>query len=271
MSELLFVKFGGSLLTDKSREGSLREDTVKRIALEIKQSVDLCPNLKLLIAHGGGSFAHFAAERWNTTAGYTTPDSWRGFAETRAGCGRLNQIVVDIFMETGLTPVALQPSASGVCSDGHIVHLDMFPIKFLLERGQMPIVYGDPMIDKVKGFTTVSTEKIFSYLVPKLRPDRIVLLGETNGVFTSDPFKNPNAKIISTITPANIGQIVDALGGSKGADVTGGMLAKVNHMVELVSRFENLRVQIASGLEPGSTLQAIAGNLTGGTTIARHQ
>ena len=58
------------------------------------------------------------------------------------------------------------------------------------------------------------------------------------------------------------------LTGADGYDVTGGMLSKVESMVELVEAHPSLDVGVISGLEPDQVYAALTGQpLTGGTVI----
>ena len=58
--------------------------------------------------------------------------------------------------------------------------------------------------------------------------------------------------MIDEITPATLPLLTEALGGSRGVDVTGGMVAKVSQMVALVRATPSLAcVQVISGLTPG--------------------
>ncbi len=55
-----------------------------------------------------------------------------------------------------------------------------------------------------------------------------------------------------SITPRTAPALLEALGGSRGVDVTGGMSAKVLEMLRLVETVPGLReVHMISGLVPG--------------------
>ena len=51
---LIFLKLGGSLITNKNIPFSARKDTLRRLAAEISEALDTNPELKLLIGHGSG-------------------------------------------------------------------------------------------------------------------------------------------------------------------------------------------------------------------------
>ena len=109
-----------------------------------------------------------------------------------------------------------------------------------------------------------------AYLVPELRPARILLFGETPGVLKSgtDP-GGPGGAVVPRITPDTFETVLDSLGGSRGPDVTGGMFTKVHQMLELVRSQSELNVHILSGLEPGLLTRVLVDpGLSVGTRIA---
>ncbi|MCD6522906.1 MAG: haloacid dehalogenase-like hydrolase [Candidatus Diapherotrites archaeon] len=267
MSELVLLKLGGSLITDKTKPETARVDVIRRIAQEIKRALTKRGDIKLIIGHGGGSFPHYPAKRYRVNEGIINKDSWRGFAETRAAASKLNQIVTEIFLEEGLDVVSLQPSSSVLCENGVIVHMDLRQIKFLIDRHQIPVTYGDAVLDREKGCTIVSTEALFDYIARKLFPDRIILAGEVEGVYDSDPHKNPNAKLIPEITNKNFEKIKKMLTGSHGYDVTGGMATKIESMYNLLHILPSMKVQIISGKIPGVIEKAIVGREHIGTIM----
>ncbi len=110
--ELVFLKLGGSLLTDKTQPQALRPQVLRRLAVEIAEALAERPHLRLLIGHGSGSFGHVAGRKYNTRAGVTSPEGWRGYAETARAAALLNRHVMDALWEAGVPALALQPSAA---------------------------------------------------------------------------------------------------------------------------------------------------------------
>jgi isopentenyl phosphate kinase len=252
VAELIFLKLGGSLLTDKARPRSLRAEVLSRLAAEIAAALAFRPGLRLLIGQGGGSFAHTVANQYGTRAGVASAEDWRGYAATARAAAELNRIVVEALADAGVPVLPVQPSASAACRDGELSLLDERPIRTALANDLVPLVYGDVALDEVRGGTIVSTEQIFRWLAPRLCPDRILLVGEVAGVLTADPAHgSPQGEVVPEITPASLQRLGRALGGARGVDVTGGMFAKVSEMVSLLEATPSLvSVQILSGLVP---------------------
>lgn len=268
MSERVLLKLGGSLITDKTREQAPRLDVIRRLAQEMRQALDARSDLQLLVGHGSGSYGHFVGRRYRTREGIVSDKSWRGYAETGTVAARLNRLVADVLWEAGLPVLSVQPSASAVCRDGELERLEVRPIVTALENGLLPLVHGDVALDEVRGCTIVSTEEILSYLAGLLHPQRIILVGEVDGVYDRDPLCDPTAQPIAEISPANYAHVKQWLGDSHGVDVTGGMFSKVQEMVALAQRVPGLLVHLITGQEPGRVRRVLlAPDVAGGTRI----
>ena len=275
---LVFVKLGGSVITDKTKPETARPQVISRLAEEIAVALSARPDLRLVLGHGSGSFGHSVALRHGTHLGVHSPAGWRGFAEVAAVAARLNRLVADALLAAGVPAWSIQPSASAGCRDGELLSLDTNAIEEALAHGLVPLLYGDVALDEIRGGTIISTEQIFAYLAHRLpvpvwhgtdQPARLIMVGQVDGVFDSDPLRDPAAQLIPEITGQNWAQIRTLLGGSHAADVTGGMLTKVEAMVLLVRELPGLTVHLLSGLRPGaleSTLRDPT-SANGGTVI----
>jgi isopentenyl phosphate kinase len=248
---VLFVKLGGSLITDKHRAYTAHPEVIARLAGEVKEAQAADPALKLLIGHGSGSFGHWAAEPYGTRQGVQTAREWRGYAQVAAAAARLNHIVTDAFLTAGVPVLSVQPSASARCRAGALHHLDAHPITQALAHGLTPLIYGDVALDDVWGGTIVSTEDLFVHLVDVLTPAHILLLGEVEGVLDA------GGRVIDRITLAQLPTLRRLLGGSEGVDVTGGMADKVERMAGVVGRHPQTEVHIFSGRAAGSLRRAL--------------
>lgn len=252
--ELVFLKLGGSLLTDKTAVEALRPDVLERLASEIRLALASDQHLRLVLGHGSGSFGHVAAARFDTRSGVNTSEEWLGYAEVSDAAARLNRAVCRALLDAGLPAVSLQPSASARCQDGRIIELAVKPLSAALEAGLLPVIYGDVALDAVRGGTIISTEEIMSYLAHSLKPSRLLLAGETDGVLDQE------GQAIAEVSDQSLATLATALGGSRGTDVTGGMASKVHGMLDLVKAIDGLTVRVFSGLRPGNVREALVGD-----------
>ncbi len=260
MNTLIFLKLGGSLITDKHTPHTALPGVLARLAQEIATARADRPQLQLVLGHGSGSFGHTAARRHGTRAGVHQPAQWQGFAEVWREAHALNQIVIESMADAGLPVIAFPPSAGVLASDGQVQTWDLAPLRAALAAGLLPVINGDTVFDTVRGGTILSTEELFLHLARSLRPQRILLAGIEEGVW--EDFPNCT-RLIKQIDPANYSEIEHALGGSAAVDVTGGMLAKVRTMLNLAIEQPSLQVEIFSGQKPSLLGQALRGSPVG--------
>ncbi len=261
---LVFVKLGGSLITEKNAPYTINYQAITRIVKELKEAIDNDHHLQLLIGHGGGSFPHPVAQSFKTAEGFIQDTSIRGFALCQNAASTLNRILVDLMVDYAINAVSIQPSACCVATDGKIADFFTTPIANSLEHGLIPVVFGDCVFDTVKGCSIVSTEQIFSYLSSALQPSRVLILGLVGGVYTSDPQKDEDARFIPTIEVEKFNSIESYLGESYSIDVTGGMATKVKELIELAKR--GIECEIMSGAA-GNIKKALTGQRGLGTLI----
>lgn len=274
MKELVFLKLGGSLITDKTQPYTPVLDVMDDLALQMKTALQTHPSLHLVIGHGAGSFGHVPASEYKTRDGLpprATPlahrerdeneaSYWKGFAEVWYQASSLNRFVMKALHNSGLRAISLPPSASVIASNGQVSYWDMTPIRMALAAGIVPVIFGDTVFDEVRGGTILSTEDLFMHLTRALHPERILLAGLEAAVWEDFPART---RKIERITPESFHEIKGGVGQSVAADVTGGMESKVRQMLDLVEGNPDLKIQIFSGVEPGNIVRALTGETLG--------
>jgi isopentenyl phosphate kinase len=273
MKELVFIKLGGSLITDKTQPYTPLLDMMDNLARQIATALQAQPNLRLVIGHGAGSFGHVAASEYKTRDGYPRPSPlmhrnrdetednyWKGFAEVWYQASALNRYVINALHNAGVRAISLPPSGSVIASDGKVAVWETTPIRMALAVGIVPVVFGDVVFDEVRGGTILSTENLFAYLATALSPERILLAGLEDAVWEDFPARKHK---IERITPGSFEEIKHGIGKSAAADVTGGMETKVRDMLNLAQDNPGLRIQIFSGTDPGNIRRVLSGEMLG--------
>jgi isopentenyl phosphate kinase len=257
---LYFLKLGGSLITNKNKPSTVRSRVLKRLAGEIAEAFHKNPELKLLIGHGSGSFGHVPAKKYHTRLGVSSTFEWQGFIEVWREARSLNELVISALSAAGLPVIAFPPSANVYTNDFKIQNWELGPLHRALANGLIPVINGDVIFDAQHGGTILSTEELFAYLMPILKPERILLAGLEDGVWEDFPFRK---KKIITITHQNFTSIEHHLGISSAVDVTGGMVRKVQEMLKLLETNHALEIMIFSGTKTGRVLEALSGEIVG--------
>ncbi len=263
-----FIKFGGSVITDKTGQEAPDLAVIERLASAVAAARAADPSLAIVLGHGSGSFGHHYAARYGIHRGTPADADHTGFALTAAAALRLNRIVVDALLAAGVPALSLQPSASLQSAGGQISHWETAPIAEALRRRLVPVIHGDVAFDTAQGTAIISTEALLTFLALRtpLRPQRIVLVGEA-AVFTADPHRDPSAQPIPLIDRTNIHAVLQHTGGSRAADVTGGMRSKIELMWQLIEALPNLEVRLIGPTFELLTAALLGQPLTTGTLI----
>lgn len=258
--QLLFLKLGGSLITDKTQTHTARPEVIQRLANEIARALQEKPDMRLILGHGSGSYGHAPAKKYGTRQGVHSAEAWRGFVEVWREAAQLNHLVVDALSAAGLPAVSFPPSASLLAEDGKVFSWDLAALDAALSAGLLPVVYGDVVFDRVRGGTIFSTEDLFEHLAQVFTPRRVLLAGSEPGVWADYPLCE---RLLHVITPQDVGAVWQNLRGSSAPDVTGGMQSKVLQSIEMVSKHRCLEVLIFSGEVEGAVFQALLGENPG--------
>jgi isopentenyl phosphate kinase len=259
-NELVLLKLGGSLITDKDVAYTPRLDTLKELAMEIKTALDSTPGLKLILGHGSGSFGHVAAKKHGTRDGVQTKEQWLGFTEVRFQAAELNRYVVQSLLEAGLPAMPFPPSASMISDKRKVTHHNVETIRRALDAGLLPVVQGDVAFDETLGGTILSTEDVFTFLIEQFPTKRILLAGLEAGVWEDFPART---RLVKQIQAADYEAMRSGIKGSASTDVTGGMKAKVEEMLALIQKNEGLTAQIFAADQPGLLTRALRGENVG--------
>ncbi len=262
MKNLILIKLGGSVITDKGKQYTARGEAIVYLAKEIKSALKVT-KARVIIGHGAGSFAHIPASIYKTKEGLINKNSLYGMCVTEEAARWLNGIVVKKFISSKLPVFPFSP-ASFLISDTKVYstsYLDA--VKNALKFGVIPVVYGDVIMDRKIGCTIFSTEKVLSLLANSLRKDykvRMIYVTDVDGVY------DDRGKIISVIKNNNFKKLRSSIIGAKGVDVTGGMLHKVEESLSLAKK-TGIKTQIVNGNKRGLLKKAILGVGVEGTMV----
>jgi len=266
-AEVIYIKLGGGLLTDKTIPDSLHHKVLNRLVQEIAVYRSKNPEVHLVIGHGNGSFGHPVAElHKERLAGM--PWDLEAAEAVRVKSAQLNQIVITAFATAGLKVTAVHPDAHlferELKLEGHIDLIDE-----VLQAGGIPLVHG-AMIDihnvndEVIGYRVLSTEGVLTHLAREhvgLKVRSALFMSSLSGILRTDN------SLIKEVPAGQIGDILRthprvSVPGTQ--DVSGQMGGKAIH-ADLFRSVTQRPVVIASGLTPGLLLRALQGERVTGT------
>ncbi len=235
---------------------------IKRLAEEIHSSKKDSHN-DLIVGHGGGSYPHIPANKYQVHKGLKDSVDFKGVPLVQDAAARLNRLVVSELINAGENGISIQPSASILAKSSKIIKWDVRIIQEMLKLNLLPVVYGDVVIDVGQRYSIVSTEEIFFYLANNLDIKRIVIGSDVDGVIDNS---SKSGKKVDVITPSDRKWISASLRGAKTIDVTGGMRSKVELLLFLAEE-KGVESEILNATKPGLLELALRGKKGTGTII----
>ena len=230
---MIILKIGGSILTNKdSNESEIDSKSLKRIASEIRASLDISSK-ELIIVHGAGSFGHPPAKKYKIGEAFDEaeyPQKRLGFCEIQNAVKTLNMYICEAFIEEGLPVVAIPASSFMVASNKRIVEGNLDNFKRYLNKGFIPVIYGDVVLDEELEFCVISGDQLIQYLAKNLNPDMVVLGTDVDGVYDKNPKTHDDAKFFDKFSSL---EDLDTLEGTTNVDVTGGMVGNIKELLYL--------------------------------------
>lgn len=257
MKNVILVKFGGSIITDKNIPYKAYPEVIKRLAQQLKK----IKNVSIVLAHGSGSFGHTSAKKFGGKKGYKS--KW-GIAKVARDAMEINRIVMDILIEEGLPAVSLRAMSMITASSGKLTKSFFEVVEEVINQGLMPVVYGDVIWDEKWKSTIYSGEttlnEIGIYLSRKgFKVNKIIQVGETNGVY------DDKGDTVPLINKRNWKDIKRFVFKSTNNDVTGAMKHKIENALSIADK--GVETWITNGIIPNELFNAMNGRNLYGTVI----
>jgi isopentenyl phosphate kinase len=262
---LYFLKLGGSIITDTKKPNAAKVAAMKRMFKEIREARSK-KDFDLIIGHGSGSFAHVPAHKYKIHLGLINKNSRRGASITQHAAARLNRIVVEQLIKSGVNAVSFPPSEGAIADGRKIKSWNLLPLKQALKNGFVPVTYGDVVVDTRQGVSIASTEEVFSFIASKLHPQKIMLATDVDGVFDKNPKIYKDGSLIASINGENLKRFLLSAGRSQKTDVTGGMYGKLSLLHEAVKR-SRATGYIVNGTKKGNIRDLLLGRKTTCTKV----
>ncbi|MBS7652919.1 MAG: isopentenyl phosphate kinase [Candidatus Bathyarchaeia archaeon] len=259
---MIVLKLGGSVITCKDRSMAANNDNIRRIAEEIASS----RTRRLIIVHGGGSFGHPLAKQYRIGEGYHSEAQLIGVSKIHGSMVTLNRMVVESLTAVGVPAMGIAPSSFMIAESGRIGSADFDIIESLADRGITPVLYGDIVLDRAKGFSIISGDQLAARLAIDLKAHKLLFGVDVDGVYTSNPKIVPEARLIERLPVSKLRGILE-VGGALTTDVTGGMFGKVSEAS--MAAEAGVEVLIFNATKPENTYKALKGESVRGTIIVR--
>lgn len=222
---MIVIKLGGSVVTDKSSYRTPRTDAIRRLCMEIKES-----GKDAVVVHGAGSYGHILAKENDINGGFKNPEQIPAAAKVCRDVRDLDAIVVAALIDAGIPAVSVPPGSCFILENRRLKIKDWTAIDMMMDKGIMPVTFGDVVQDTELGFSILSGDQLVEAFADRYDAERVIFVSDVDGVYDADPKTNKNAKLIERIDR-------DVLSGisteSSVADVTGGIRNKIETMMRM--------------------------------------
>jgi len=254
---MILIKLGGSVITDKTQYRTFNREVVRRLCEEIRDS-----GVSAVIVHGAGSFGHVIAKEFSLQNGFKESKQVPGVARVQYDVRELNLMVIDELLNAGVPAMSVPPGSCFMMDNGKLILNDPEVLLSASRLGIMPVMFGDVVFDRSKGFGICSGDQIIEVLCDVFEPDRVVFVSDVDGLFDMDPKTNTNAKMLAEVTSELLAGVSSE---SSVADVTGGVRAKIESMLRITTPERDC--VLVNGSVKGRLYSLLKGNKVISTTV----
>jgi len=255
---MIILKLGGSIITEKSKECHFKQQIMDNLSKDIKKA-----NKKILLIHGAGSFGHIPAKKYNLNDGYSRDEQLYGFSLTHENVQSLNSMVLQSLHKNGINAVSIPPHSILKLNNHKLSSIDYNIFTEYLDLNFTPVTFGDVVLDKKLNFSICSGDLLSVTLAKYFKPDKVIFVIDEDGIYSSNPKIDNNAKFIKKISLSEIEKLTTS--ADNYADVTGGMAGKINSIKEISK--QGIDTILLNGNKPGKLYKVLIGEDTKSTII----
>jgi isopentenyl phosphate kinase len=265
MDNLIILKLGGSSITNK-KDNKFEMDykILNQSAQEIKNALEEKPELKIILVCGVGPFGHTNVSNYNLNGKIETKEQEEGVEKTKQDCKYVGEETKKALEEQGINAKLILGTDICVQDERKVISFDLKGYEQALEKGIIPITTGTMVPDKSFKWSVMSGDQVIAQASKQLSPKKVLMGTDVDGIFTADPKKDLNAKLIEEITKENLEKVLEKCSGSSAVDVTGGMKGKLE---KLASTLNGVPAEIFSLFVEGNLEKGLLGKEIKSTKI----
>jgi isopentenyl phosphate kinase len=247
VEDLIIIKLGGSLLTEKSIPYKLKENILSSITIEIRECLDLGLIKNLVLIHGVGSFGHPPVLEYNLHKGFRQKEQLIAMSKTQQIVNKFRTKIATAFLEVGIPVNLMHASSMVVGTKMRITNHDFGPLTGYLSLGMVPLIGGDMMYDKAMGFSVCGGDQIAVTLARELQAKKLVFATDVQGVYDKDPKSGEAAELLTEININEVEKLLNNMDEKTKKDASGKMQGKLLSLISIKDLIkEGLEVVILS-------------------------
>jgi isopentenyl phosphate kinase len=267
--KLTIIKLGGALLTDKSVPYTSNDATIKEVAREIKECIDLGLIEDLIIVHGVGSFGHPPVLEHKLHHGFQGTHQLIPLSQTQLIVNKFRIFLTNELINVGIPVNLLHSSSIFISEKMKISNSFLESIKGFLSLGMVPLIGGDMIYDKMMGFSVGSGDQISILLSKELMAEKLIFATDVSGIHEKDPKLVPDSLIINNLNIKELEEVINNMENSKLKDASGEMKGKLKSLMILQEKIKNgFEISIISMNSHGNLISLLKGELIQYTKIS---
>jgi isopentenyl phosphate kinase len=208
---------GGSLITNKDVPLSVNKSALRKVAIAIRRSGLPTKEKALMLIHGGGSFGHYYAQKFQLST-VATKVSPKGIAQTEVAMFRLHAIAAECLLEHGVATYTILPSELLDTDLSRLSKHGVTRIKQSLSNDLVPFTFGHVGMHSGKAFI-ISGDVICKALVLSMKVERVIFAMDVDGIYSDSKMQG---EIIPRLSASRMVHTKNRL-----YDVTGGLRSKL--------------------------------------------
>lgn len=224
---MILIKLGGSVITNKSQYRTFNKERVAKLCHEIKESGE-----DVIIVHGAGSFGHILAKENHLNDGFCDDSQIPALAQVCFDVRELNSMVVKELIAAGIPAISIPTGSCFIMNDRKLIIDNEDILRGFVDKGIMPVMFGDVVLDKKLGFAICSGDQIMELLAKIFKPKRAIFVSDIDGLYSRDPKNNPEALLYKAVDKNIMDKVKSEMSV---ADVTGGVYSKMQTMLRMCS------------------------------------
>ena len=186
-------------------------------------------------------------------------------ASAAVGQCELMYVYDKLFTEYNHTVAQLLITAPDIADGGSRKENFHNTLDRLLELGALPIINENDTIS-TEEIAVGDNDTLSAVVAATTRAELLILLSDIDGLYDSDPHKNPDAKLIHEVSEID-GKILSLAGGSGSELGTGGMVTKL-HAAQIATE-AGCEMVIANGWNPDLLYGIVGGEPIGTRFLAK--
>jgi isopentenyl-diphosphate delta-isomerase len=260
---IIIIKFGGSIITDKSRPFSLRTDRISALCEQIArfyfEEIRKPNPRKILLVHGGGSFGHPMANQYEIHKGlnFKIQNQILGLSKTHSAMQKLNAEICNAMEQKSLPYLVFPPV---ICfeksQNDNIKFKNQENLLQTIEMNIIPIFFGDIIFIKENNFGILSGDTIIEYFAENIswitqgttKVSKIIYVFDQDGILYETEsgerkiFDVLNPNLIDSFAELNLKKTIDVTGSIKNKLDSIAKIARCGVDIELINGFHDERL-----------------------------